>query len=433
MNNRVARAPSPVRSGLVHTGLSLLAFTALAVIAAASIHVSGDSTQAGPARQIALFEPASPERPALKTRFAASEAEAGPIVSANAATRPEPRADLSDSGPSLDVAYEGDMDAEAVGAAAGPGDQDAVRINGVTVSAGRSWKETQKLKSLPTAPVSAVTEHTALGKLPVISTDGRTPAGVYARPFANPEKRPQVAIVLGGLGINWRHTNSAIEELPPEVTLSFTPTAPDLQGWIDKARAAGHEVLLEVPMEPYDFGRERAHSHTLYGEHGDEQTEERLNYLMSRATGYFGVTNYQGSKFATDAASTEHFAKALDARGVAFVEDGSLSRSTFSAAADKTGLRFRKANAPIDARPEGEEIETRLLELEALAMEEGSSLGTAFAYPITIDMLKEWTESLDKKGLVLAPASSVTRTARPAEASVDTAELDTGQGGQSGG
>ncbi|WP_300377587.1 divergent polysaccharide deacetylase family protein [Henriciella sp.] len=436
MMYRVTRDPSPVRSGLVHTGLSLLAFSALMAVSGTLIHLTGDASEAGPARQIALFEPAGGDRPNLKTRFAAEDGKARPVVSMMA-TAEGPSSAVADSteeqAPSLGVSYAGDDGGGAARPSAMPDEVDTVRINGVAVSAGRSWKETTKLKALPEAPISAVTETAPVGPLPRVADDGRTPAGAYARPFANPENRPKVAIVVGGLGINWRHTTSAIEELPPEITLSFAPTASNLQGWIDQARKAGHEVLLEVPMEPYEFGRESPHSHTLYGEHDDERTRERLEYLLSRATGYFGVTNYQGSKFATDEASTTHLADTLHSRGLALVEDGSLSRSAFTTAAQDTGLRFRKANTPVDARPEGEEIETKLLELEALAMESGSSLGTGFAYPLTIDILKEWTQSLDEKGIILAPASSVTQSSRPAGKSMDTAELVTEQGGQTGG
>lgn len=433
MSNRAARDPSPFRSGVAHTALSFLAFSALALSVGGIIHVTGDASEASPARQIALFEPAGPDRPRLKTRFASSDGDMRPIVTASASETDGTADDSGDeSGPSLGVSYSGDS-APVVKASASAGDAETVRINGVSVSAGRSWQETRELKSLSRAPISAVTERTSLGYLPKIADDGRTPAGAYARPFANPENRPTVSIVVGGLGINWRHTQSAIEELPPEVTLSFAPTARNLQGWIDQARAAGHEVLLEVPMEPYEFGRERPHPQTLYGGHSESQLTSNLNYLMSRATGYFGVINYQGSKFATEAEATAQLAGLLKARGIAFVEDGSLSRSTFPDAASETGLRFRTANTPIDARPDGEDIETKLLELEALAMEDGSALGTGFAYPITIDILKAWTARLDEKGIALAPVSAATRTIKSETPVIDTAGIDTAQGGQTGG
>ena len=435
MSDRVAREPSPFRSGLVHTALSLAVFTGAAVIAGAAIHLSGDASEASPARQIALFEPAGGERPQLKTRFASAE-DGIEAVRTDAGERAIYAADDertgSDDGPNLGVEYD-DGTAKIVRASMSADEADAVRINGVAVSAGRSWQETRELKSLSRAPISAVSERTSIGYLPAIAEDGRTPAGAYARPFSNPEGRPTVSIVLGGLGINYTHTKSAIEELPPEVTLSFAPSARNLQSWIDQARAAGHEVLLEVPMEPYEYGRERPHTHVLDASIDEDQLSGRLDYLMSRASGYFGIINYQGSKFATDETATKQVAEALAGRGVALVEDGSLSRSAFQDAADGTGLRFRRADTPVDARPDGSEIETKLFELETLALENGSALGTGFAYPITIDILKAWTAGLQEKGIALAPASSATRAARLPEPKLDTAAVEKETGGQAGG
>ena len=428
MSDRVARDPSPLRSGAVHTALSLAVFSGVFGLAGTAIHLIGDASAAGPARQIALFEPTDASPPELKTRFASNDVgprRAGPEGEARTSTTSR-----DEGSPSLGVDYADG--ARVVQASASAEEGDTVRINGVAVAAGRSWQETRDITSLPRAPIMAVSERTSLGYLPQISDDGRTPAGAYARPFANPENRPTVSIVLGGLGINWRHTKSAIDELPPEVTLSFAPTARNLQGWINQAREAGHEVLLEVPMEPYEFGRERPHSHTLYGGHSEDEQIGRLKYLMSRASGYFGVTNYQGSKFATNEAATRQLADELKARGVAFVEDGSLSRSTFSASADAAGLRYRLADTPIDARPEGEEIEDKLLELEALALENGASLGTGFAYPITIDILKAWTDQLEEKGIALAPASAVTRSAQQSSQAVESAAEQASRAGQGG-
>lgn len=435
MSDRVARDPSPFRSGVAHTALSFLVFSALSLAAGTVIHMTGDASEASPSRQIALFEPADGDRPRLKTRFAGTDEAVRPIIMAESAADGFDDLGNADGAPTPDlgVDYQSNGSVQATNAASTPSEADTVRINGISVSTGRSWQETRELKSLSRAPISAVSERTSIGYLPKIAEDGRTPAGAYARPFANPENRPTVSIVLGGLGINRTHTKSAIEELPPEVTLSFAPTAYNLQGWIDQARAAGHEVLLEVPMEPYEFGRERAHSQTLYASHSEAELNSNLNYLMSRASGYFGIINYQGSKFATDEAATSHIAGLLSERGVALVEDGSLSRSVFPSAAEQAGLRFRAANTPIDARPDGEEIETKLMELESLAMENGSSLGTGFAYPITIDLLKEWTSRLDEKGIVLAPVSAATRTARQDTPAMDTARFDDGEGGQKGG
>ncbi len=437
MSRQVSDAPGPLRSGIVHTAASLTLFSLLSLGAVLAINTWGDDTSASPVRQLALFETEVPaDRPVIKSRFAIEDEAPGPSYAMldaepwSQTTAPaDADFDLSGDEPDLGVSY-GDNPTKIVRVDASAEAAEAVRINGVRVTPGQSWQATRTGLALPRAPIDDVSENTPFGLLPAIAKDGRTPAGLYARPFANPEGRPTVSITLGGLGINYAHTKAAIDELPPEITLSFAPSTRDLQGWIDRARAAGHEVLLEVPMEPYDFGRERPHADTLYSGAAKDTLVSRLSSLMGRATGYYGVTNYQGGKFAADAGSVAAVADALAARGLAFIEDGSLGRSGFQAEAARTGLRYAVANTPVDTQPDGDEILARLLELETVATERGAALGSGFAYPVTIDILKDWTGTLDSKGVVLAPASTAARALPKPKETSETAQNDRAAGGQ---
>src|SRR5262249_15293879 len=146
---------------------------------------------------------------------------------------------------------------------------------------------------LPPAPLAGLFENTANGPLPIIARKGRTPAQAYARPFTAQASHPLIAVVIGGLGFNAAATQQAIDELPPEITLSFVPYANNVQSWIDRARARGHEVMLELPMEPFDPDADDTGPQTLLASASAQQNTQRLEQLLSRGAGYFGVTNYQ--------------------------------------------------------------------------------------------------------------------------------------------
>ncbi|MBZ0217697.1 MAG: divergent polysaccharide deacetylase family protein, partial [Fimbriimonadaceae bacterium] len=99
-------------------------------------------------------------------------------------------------------------------------------------------------------------EQTRAGSLPKIGPEGQRASVVYARPSRiNPANadEPKIAILVTGLGISASGTSEAIQRLPGEISLAFAPYGGDLQRWIGKARRAGHEVLLQVPMEPFDY------------------------------------------------------------------------------------------------------------------------------------------------------------------------------------
>ncbi|MEI9929704.1 MAG: divergent polysaccharide deacetylase family protein [Rhizomicrobium sp.] len=108
----------------------------------------------------------------------------------------------------------------------------------------------------------ALIENTAQGPLPKIADNGAMPMRAYAPPVTG-EGHPRIAIVIGGLGISARQTDAALKGLPQGVTLGFLPYAADAQRAVSDARAQGHEVLLEVPMEPFDYPDSDPGPHTL--------------------------------------------------------------------------------------------------------------------------------------------------------------------------
>jgi polysaccharide deacetylase 2 family uncharacterized protein YibQ len=254
--------------------------------------------------------------------------------------------------------------------------------------------------ALPQAPIAGLFVQGAAGPLPIIAADGRTPAQAYARPVAAAGK-PEVALIIGGLGLNAKATRQAIDTLPPEVTLSFVPYADGLQGWIDMARAAGHEVLLEAPMEPKDFPDNDPGPYTLMADGQPAETTRRLEWLLSRATGYFGVTNYLGSKFVQSPAAMGVFSNDLRQRGLAFIDDGSASKAG-------GGLARASADRIVDDQLDGPAIEAQLAALETQASRAGRALGSGFAYPVTLEEAARWAGGLSQRGYQLVPASALT-------------------------
>ena len=446
MTHRSKDDASALRTGLVHTGLSLLAFSAIGGAGAGALLIAGDDSDAGPRIELALFEEIAPraELP-LKSRFAVRESDVR-ILSVTPAPRllpPMGEAERDTGMGVIDPSVLPDgarvvriADARTSDASTGdvPEQGDLtpmVRINGRAVPSGMSLssvdgREQAALQATATrtdaglvaAPVPGLFEIRDGLRLPVIAEDGRTPAAVYARPGVAAPDQPRVALIVGGLGLNWRITQQAIDELPPEVTLSFSPHAADLQIWIDRARKAGHEVLIEVSMEPYDWGSSTPPAATLVIDADAQTNIAKLFEVLSSASGYFGVMNYQGARFATDLQAATPVLDELKSRGLVFIEDGSIGRSVFGDIAASNGLSFARAGTVIDAEQQASSIENELARLESRALEGGYALGTGFAYPVTVDTVRDWSLGLQARGIALVPASGVASV--PAGATPET-------------
>jgi polysaccharide deacetylase 2 family uncharacterized protein YibQ len=294
----------------------------------------------------------------------------------------------------------------ASGGESAPADAVALAVPG----AGSVPDAAASVDALPAAPDPALVAYGKHGPLPVIAPDGRRPLDVYARPFDRQDKRPRIAIIVGGLGLSRATTEAAIAMLPAAVTLSFTPYAKDLQRYLNSARAAGHEVILELPMEPFDYPHNDPGPFTLLTQVAFEENEDKLEWLMSRFTGYAGVVNDQGEKMLSAGEDLKPVLKDIDDRGLYFLDRGTAKNSAVAETARALGLPFAIGSGPIDAQASRDEIESRLQRLEDIARQKGSAIGSGFNYPVTIERVRDWSETLDKKGLVLAPVSAVLAT-----------------------
>lgn len=250
-----------------------------------------------------------------------------------------------------------------------------------------------------------VSEGSAAGVLPRIGEGGITPRAVYAAPFtAGPE--PKIGIVLTGVGIGAQGTSDAISKLPGAVTLAFAPYGRDLPNQVARARRDGHEILLQVPMEPRDYPESDPGPHTLRA-NGDTRTNiERLHWLMSRFPGYVGLMNFMGGKLMTQDAAYSSLLEEVNRRGLIFLDDGSSRDSRTGALAEKIGLPVRIADR-LHETGAGKALETQLAEVETIARKKGSAVLSIPALPANIDRIVAWQRDLAARGLVLAPLSAI--------------------------
>jgi polysaccharide deacetylase 2 family uncharacterized protein YibQ len=250
-------------------------------------------------------------------------------------------------------------------------------------------------------------EKSRYGMIPVVA-DGLKPFMVYAGDAdrIKAAKMPVIAIVVGGLGVGAAKTADAIMKLPPAVTLAFTPYGADPTRLAERARAQRHEILLQVPMEPFDYPDNDPGPQTLLTTLTPEQNLDRLHWHLSRFQGYAGIANFMGARFtATDSAMLPIIREAAK-RGLGYLDDGSSPRSTAPALTTAQAMPFAKADFTIDAVPTSAEIDRMLVKLETLAKERGLAVGVASALPISIERLAAWTRTLEGRGIMLVPLTT---------------------------
>jgi polysaccharide deacetylase 2 family uncharacterized protein YibQ len=250
-------------------------------------------------------------------------------------------------------------------------------------------------------------EKSRYGMIPV-AADGLKPFTVYAADAdrAKAARMPVVSIVVGGLGIGAAKTADAIVKLPPAVTLAFTPYGADPTKLAERARAQRHEILLQIPMEPFDYPDNDPGPQTLLTTLTPEQNLDRLTWHLSRFQGYAGIANFMGARFVVTDAVMQPLIREAAKRGLGYFDDGQAPRSIAPSLAAAQAVPFAKGDFSIDAVPTAVEIDRALAKLENLARERGVAVGTASALPISIERISVWIKALESHGIMLVPLTT---------------------------
>jgi uncharacterized protein len=281
-----------------------------------------------------------------------------------------------------------------------PGSQQVVETDSAIIVSPR--------RPLAAAPIAAVTEEGPYGPLPVIGGGNKKPSAVYAKQMPLgilKSDAPKIAIVLGGMGLNAELTKKAIRSLPGEITFAFAPYGDNLQPQVNKARAEGHEIMLQVPMEPMGFPASNPGPKTLVTGVDMNANLDSLSWHMSRFAGYTGVMNYMGAQFLGNADAARPVLSEIKKRGLLYLGDGTVNQGTAAQIGSTLGLPVNEARVMIDADPNPGAIAKALADLEETARRDGVVIASG-GLPATIDAVADWAKSLGERGILLVPVSA---------------------------
>ena len=252
-----------------------------------------------------------------------------------------------------------------------------------------------------------ITEETETGPLPVIAPDGLQPCLEYSLGFKRADRKPRIALIISNLGLSDTYTKATLELLPEDITLSFSHVAPRLKSWVREARQKGHEILLDIPMEPIGFPKNDPGRATLLTSSNEVENLNRLEHIMKQAGGYVGLLGTLGTKFMLHSETFLPVLRSIKQRGLIYVDSRSTSRSLGPELASSIQLPKAFNNVFLDKEPSQEKIKNKLDELERIALKRRFAVGIAQPLPITIEILSQWTKGLKTKQIALAPITAI--------------------------
>jgi polysaccharide deacetylase 2 family uncharacterized protein YibQ len=232
-------------------------------------------------------------------------------------------------------------------------------------------------------------------------------AGVqFAATDAAQDRPARIAILLKGVGRSEQDSADAIAKLPSAVSLGFLPYAgaPRLAS---EAREKGHEIIVQLPLEPTDYPTSNPGPETLLTSLPAQENAARLQAVLDRFDGHSGVTNFMGGKMLQSKNALKPVLEEIKARGLVYVGENNSSHNTVRQVAREINLRYGAAQVLIDIQSNPEAIDKALTRLTAIARQSGSAIGIGNATALTIEQVQAWSERLAEQGITLVPVGAL--------------------------
>jgi len=228
-----------------------------------------------------------------------------------------------------------------------------------------------------------------------------------ARPFIDTRGAPTVAIVIDDLGLSAVHTRQAIA-LSDSVTLALMTYAPRLEDWASSARAARHELLVHVPMQPLN-GKIDPGPNALTVALSEADILSRLRWGLMRMDGYVGINNHMGSRFTQDRAGMSVVMAEVKARGLLFLDSVTIGHTVGAATAEPLHVPFAERNVFLDDQPTVAGVSHQIAVLEQVARRHGAAIAIGHPHPATLAVLAQWLPGAAARGIAVVPLTSLMR------------------------
>jgi polysaccharide deacetylase 2 family uncharacterized protein YibQ len=255
-------------------------------------------------------------------------------------------------------------------------------------------------------PNPSIIENTPSGRLPIYGQNGQRAFDIYARPWSG-ARGVRIAILVGGLGLSQTGSNYAIENLPEDITLGFAGNGNSLQRWMQTARREGHEIILQVPLEPFDYPNNNPGRGTLVTANDPVSNIKSLHDAMGRITNYAGISNFMGGRFLSAPESFEPIMRDIAKRGIMFFDDGSSAQSLAETFSRTLGIPFAAGDIILDGKQDKGSILQKLDDLERVARRNGQAIGVASAFPESVDAIAQWSNEAKARGIEIVGLSAL--------------------------
>ncbi len=243
---------------------------------------------------------------------------------------------------------------------------------------------------LPVEIIDELSEKNNNMVLPKIAKDGRKPWITYSKKEVVQPNFYKVAIVLKNLGVDSLVTTAAIETMPANVSLSFSPYATNSSAEVKKAREFGHETYVDWLLCSQNFLKADSGPMAMSITQSKEENMRRAQVSLNINAPIGGMIVNKGI---ADENTREHqkaIIENIQKRGLLMIDASGAD------GIDKIqveNLPRKKADIIIEDKFIRSHIDNQLELAEKIAKVNGSVLIVANPKPVVLHALKDWIDT----------------------------------------
>ncbi|MDQ7857978.1 MAG: divergent polysaccharide deacetylase family protein [Armatimonadota bacterium] len=175
-----------------------------------------------------------------------------------------------------------------------------------------------------------------------------------------------------------------------------------------RARAAGLEVLLHLPIEAI-ADNEKLGPGAVRVAMSDDEIREVVQSGLASVPGAIGVNNHMGSRGTADARVMRAVLEVVRERGLIFVDSRTTKDTVAEALAAAMGVRTARRHVFLDNDPDEAAIRSEVRRLIAVARERGEAVAIGHVQRRTPRIIAGMLEEFDRQGVQLVPLSALAR------------------------
>jgi polysaccharide deacetylase 2 family uncharacterized protein YibQ len=223
----------------------------------------------------------------------------------------------------------------------------------------------------------------------------------------SPEPVPRLAIIFDDAGGSLAHVEDIIA-LGRPVAVAILPHLAYSTEAARRARAAGIEVLLHLPVEPEDDTKAMGTGGVMTAM-DDAEIRAVVRSALDSVPGAVGINNHMGSKGTADYRVMRVILDIVRGAGLFYVDSVTTPRTIVAPVAEEIGVRTAARAVFLDNENDETAIRRQVFRAMTVARERGSAIAIGHAQRLTPRVVMAMLPEFDRAGVVLVPVSTLVK------------------------